>query len=261
MSAPPTLWAAALLSLLAMATYSYVGWRLKQRRVSAENRLPTQGFALWWFGLSGVQLVQAFNEILGARDLLTLNLLVASTHVAIAFLVASLFGLVYYLFFLFTGQRRGLLPIALFYVSYYILLVDFITRSQPNGLDVRAWRVTLSYENALVGPFYQAVVALLLLPPLLSAIAYLSLLPRAREPTQKYRILLVAMAILLWFGSSLLAAAGRPNFSDAWAFSSRVIGLGAAGIILLGYHPPRWIRERWGVRSISQDPRPSPSGG
>ncbi|MCI0574245.1 MAG: hypothetical protein L0Y66_26235, partial [Myxococcaceae bacterium] len=43
------------------------------------------------------------------------------------------------------------------------------------------------------------------------------------------------------------------NTNDTWQLASRAIGLAAAFAILLAYHPPPFVRQRLGVRSITDD--------
>jgi hypothetical protein len=40
---------------------------------------------------------------------------------------------------------------------------------------------------------------------------------------------------------------------DWWEFASRLIGLAAAATILTAYLPPRWLKRRYGIISLSDE--------
>jgi hypothetical protein len=105
----------------------------------------------------------------------------------------------------------------------------------------------------LTGPLFVIVVLLLLLPQMIGAFAYFTLYFRMPEVTQKYRILLVSWSIIIWFLSPLLALVGGLAEQDWWQLASRFIGLAAALTILIAYLPPRWLRQRYGIMSLSEE--------
>jgi hypothetical protein len=57
---------------------------------------------------------------------------------------------------------------------------------------------------------------------------------------------LVSWSVVAWFGSAFLAGAGGLAQQDWWQLASRAIGLVAALLIFLAYHPPAALR-RYGV--------------
>ena len=66
----------------------------------------------------------------------------------------ALWGLLYYLIYLFTGNKRWLPPLAIFYIIYYVLLVYYMTASIPDSVKVGRWSTTLVYRAPLTGPFF-----------------------------------------------------------------------------------------------------------
>jgi membrane protein implicated in regulation of membrane protease activity len=61
---------------------------------------------------------------------------------------------------------------------------------------------------------------------------------------QKLRIGSTSTAFVLWFGSAILASAVGFADAAAWTAFGRGIGLVATALLLVGYWPPRSVRER-----------------
>lgn len=244
----------AFFSLLAAGIYALVGWRLSKRGVpSADARQAWRAFALWWYGLAATTLVNGLQGLFGALGMTDLPIFVTATYVNILVICVALWGLLYYLIYLFTGNRRTLLPLTVFYTAYYVLLVYFVTASSPSHVDVGRWSVTVAYRVPLSGPFFSILIALLLIPQIIGGLAYFTLYFRVREVTQRYRIWLVSWSIVIWFMSPLIALAGRAAEQDWWQLASRFIGLTAALVILMAYLPPHWLKQRYGIASINDE--------
>ena len=254
MTNQPTLLFSALFAVTAASIYSYVGWRLSKRVISSsEARLAWGSFTIWWYGIAATTLIGGFLSLFGAFDLTSLPLFVTATYINILVICLALWGLLYYLIYLFTGNRRLLIPLAVFYMTYYVLLVYYITASIPGDVNVGRWSATLAYRTPLTGPFFGLLIVLLLLPQILGGFAYFTLYFRVSDATQKYRILLVSSSIIVWFLSPFVALAGGLAEQDWWQFVSRLIGLAAALTILMAYLPPRWLKQRYGIISLSDE--------
>jgi hypothetical protein len=257
MTNQPTLLFSAFFAVIAAGIYSYVGWRLGKRAISsAESRLAWGSFTVWWYGLAATTLIGGLLNLFGALGLTILPLFVTATYINLLVICIALWGLLYYLIYLFTGNSQLLMPLALFYMIYYILLVYYITASVPESITVDRWRTALAYQAPLTGPFFVILIVLLLLPQILGGLAYFTLYFRVRAVTQKYRVLLVSLSIIIWFLSPLIALAGGLAQQDWWQFASRFIGLAAALTILMAYLPPRWLKQRYGVLSLSDESQP-----
>jgi len=254
MTIQSTLFLGALFAMLAAGVYGYIGWRLSRRAVpAADAREAWQLFTLWWFGLAVSTLINGLLNLFGAVGLADLPLFLTATYINLLVICAALLGLMYYLIYLFTGDRRALLSLTIFYSAYYVLLVYYITASIPSHIDVTRWSATVAYRVPLTGPFFLIVVALLLLPQIAGGLAYFSLYFHLREVTQKYRVLLVSWSIIIWFTSPLIAVAGGLAKQDWWQLASRFIGLAAALTILMAYLPPRWVQEHYGIISLNDE--------
>jgi hypothetical protein len=249
-----TLLLSALFALVVACIYVYVGWRLSKRIVSSsEDWIAWTSFTVWWYGLAVTTLIGGLLNLFGALGLTILPLFVTATYINLQVICVALWGLLYYLIYLFTGNNRLLVPLTIFYMIYYVLLVYYITASVPESINVDRWRTTLDYRTPLTGPLFVFLLVLLLLPQILGAFAYFTLYFRMSEVTQKYRILLVSWSIIIWFVSPVAALAGGLAEQDWWQLLSRLIGLAAALTILLAYLPPRWLKQRYGIISLSEE--------
>lgn len=256
MTTSPTLIISAIFAWLAAGVYAYLAWRLRIRVIaSAEARLAWQSFILWWLGLAATTLVTGMLNVLGAFHLTSLPLFLTITHLNLLIVCVALWGLLYYLFYLFTGNSRSLIPLSVFYVVYYALLVYYVAAGIPVGVTVNRWRTTIDYQNEMTGPFFLVVLFLLVIPQIIGGLVYFTLYFQVRDATQKYRILLVSWSIIIWFMSALIASLTGLSGYDWWQITSRLIGLSAALVIFMAYFPPRWIQRRYGVTALGEEAR------
>ena len=247
----PTLIFGATLAALCTGIYFYVGRVLSRRRQSSpEAAMAWNMFVLWWYALAFSTLSSGILNLLGA--FITLPLFTTIYFLNLAATCVALFGLLFYLLYLFTGKVRLLEPLAIFYILYYFLLVYYVLASTPVGITVNRWNSALTYENRIQGPLFYLALFLLAFPQIIGSLAYFMLYFQVKPTTQKYRILLVSWSILIWFLSSLLASIFNTGQQDWWQVTSRLIGLGAALTILMAYQPPSWIRRRFGVAAIAE---------
>ena len=249
----PTLLFGAILAALCAGIYFYVGRVLSRRRqASSETGTAWTMFVLWWYALAAATLSGAILNILGAFGIIDLPLFTTITIVNLLTICIGLLGLMFYLLFLYTGNSRLFWPLAVFYFIYYALLVYYVQVSMPVGVTVERWRAALEYQNEIQGPLYFIVLFLLVFPQIIGSLAYFMLYFQVKNPTQRYRILLVSWSIIIWFLSSFLASISGLSNQDWWQIVSRLIGLGAALTILFAYRPPSWIKRRFGIAAIAE---------
>lgn len=251
----PTLLFGAAMAILSATIYFYVGRVLSRRRVaSPDARLAWTLFVTWWYALATSTLVGAVISLLGAFNLAGVALFVTFNHINLLAICVALFGLMFYLLYLFTGSRRLLWPLAIFYIVYYMLLIYFVQARVPIGVTVGRWSAGIEFQRDPIEPLYLVVLLLLIFPQVIGSLAYFTLYFRVRTLTQKYRILLVSWSIIIWFLSSFLANISGLAAQDWWQIASRLIGLAASLTILLAYDPVPWIRRRLGINSIVEEP-------
>lgn len=241
--------------------FLYVGRELRKREVHGEAATAWRLFVLWWFALGALVLVGGLQALAGAAGYASLAWQLAFTYVAVAGIAVGLWGLVYYLLYLFTGSRKVLAPLTVFYAAVLVGLLWFIRVQDPYDVAVNAWSVQLKYRSTVGGAGNLLVVAGVLLPELLAGVAYGTLFFKVRDPSQRYRIALVSVSIILWFGSSLASNLLRVNTTDAWQVANKLIGLSAALVILAAYKPPTFVRRRGitGVAEAARSEAPTPA--
>ncbi|HEY6238459.1 MAG TPA: hypothetical protein VIZ68_04665, partial [Thermoplasmata archaeon] len=189
----------AIAGLIAVVVYLYLGWRLSRRRVSHETRLPAAQFVLFWLALALVSGIGALESLTAAFQVPSLALVVTFLYVEILLLCVLLWALVSYLVYLFTG-RGYTVPISLLYGTLYVLLVYFITLSEPTNVTVTFGVVSTGFANQVSGPILSLLLLVLLAPEFVGAILYLTLYFRTRDPTVRYRVTLVSLSLIAWFG-------------------------------------------------------------
>jgi hypothetical protein len=249
----PTLLFGATLAMLCAGIYFYVGFVLSRRRQSslAAGRAWLM-FVAWWYALALTTFSGGVLSLLGAFGIIGLPLFTTITIINGLTTCAALFGLMFYLLYLYTGKSNLIWPTGIFYFFFYGLIVYIMEAMNPIGVKVNRWNTSLQYENTIPGPVLVIALALLVFPEIIGSLAYFMLFFQVKIKSQKYRILLVSWSIIIWFLSSFLVSISGLSQQDWWQIASRLIGLGAALTILFAYQPPSWIKRRFGVAAIAE---------
>lgn len=227
---------------------------------SADARLAIRLFAVWWFGLAVVTLISAARTLLAAVGVLDLPLHMTLGFAALLPLVACLWGLVYYLLYIYTGDRRLFVPVTVMHAGILVFLLYLTLWLQPVGLKVSDWSVTTENARLLDGPLLGVALFLILGPAIFAALGYGSLLFRTRDPTTRYRIGTVSGAFLLWFGSAVVAAVTTLGTWYWWPLTARAIGLVSTLLILAAYRPPGFVQQGLGVAALPRPEEPRRPG-
>src|SRR5687768_8702227 len=104
-----TLIIGAVFSLASAGIYFYVGRSLSRRHVATQDaRLAWNLFVTWWYALASTTLVGGLLSLLGALGATNLPLFVTFTQLNLLAICVALYGLMYYLLYLFTGSRKVL---------------------------------------------------------------------------------------------------------------------------------------------------------
>lgn len=192
--------AASLLAIAGGLVYALLGTRF----LALARRAPMQAsFALFWLGIAAYAVLDSAWGL--AVPLLDPPLAYGLAVLQLKILAGTVgfFGLVYYLAYLYTGRKGLLWPLLVFYVFVYAFTTYAYAARDPIGQEARMWGSGLTYANP-GGPLSDAAYALLFGPPLLAAIAYGALLPRAGTRQQRLRILATSLAFAVFFGGLLL---------------------------------------------------------
>jgi hypothetical protein len=225
-----TLATAATLSLATGVAYALVGWRFAARARGAGGA-PLAFFSLFWFAVAYYGVTDGLWSL--AVPMLDPPVAVGITILYTKTLVGCVgfFGLVYYLTYVYTGDRRLLVPLAAFYAAVYVLVLYAYVHADPVGQVVQPWRSGLVYANP--GTFLDTLSVLALFaPPLLAAIAYARLYAKTADPTRRRRILTVSAAFATFFGGLLFGWLGGSVWYW-WPLAEKVLALGAIGAVYL----------------------------
>jgi hypothetical protein len=230
----------------------FIAAQLGKRKLTDESdRLAWTAFRVWWLGLGLTTAFGALRTLMAFAGIDSLSVYVWHGLINTLILCAALWGLLFYLLYLYTGNRSWGVPLAGFYVVFFIALVIYsFAILQPQGVTLEAGTATVQYAVEASPAYQMAIVLIVLLPQILTSLAYFSIFFRLRERVQKYRVILVSVSVLVWFGSPLLALALSISEAPWWMMISRVIGLLAVFAIYWAYYPPQFIQRRFGVASI-----------
>lgn len=230
-------------ALLTAAVYTLVGTKVGRPGLEHDELFAIRMFRTWWFGLAGITYVTSIEDFSAAFGYTSLAVYEALFQATLIVVCVALLGLAYYLAFLFTGSTKWFYPLAVFYAAFYLGLAYLVSLANPIGVRVEGWDTGLRYANeeVLGGTNTTILVILLLLPQLIGAFAYATLFFQAEERTAKYRVAVVSLTLLGWFGSSIVASVVGINDQAWWDVVSRAIGLTASLLILMAYRPPDWI--------------------
>ena len=257
---------AALLGLLAptvaAAVFTRVGWELTgSTSADRADRLARALFGVWWFGLAAGSALGAATKVLAAAGALTLTSAVAFQLLGLAGVCVSLWALLYYLTYLFTGSSAFLWPLAVGYAAFAGWLLHTVARWDPTAVRVTTWQAALIYASPPAGGEVAVLAALLLGPQMLAAAALYGLASRLPRGGARRRLLIVASGILLWFGSVVAGARGGAEGSETWSAIQQLVGVVVAVAVLAAYRPPAWLRRHLppldpsaGERGIAREP-------
>jgi hypothetical protein len=143
--------ASAIAAWVGSALYLFVGWRISRRSVSPESRFAASQFTLFWVALAGATAVGGLLSFVAAFTSPSLALAVSASDLNILLISAVLWGLVGYLVYLYTG-RGFVVPLSVLYGSLYVLLLYYLTASQPTAVAVTAGTVGVTYAAPVNGP-------------------------------------------------------------------------------------------------------------
>lgn len=237
----PTLVVSALAASVAAGLFLAAGLNLRRQEVDPAGRVALELFGLWWVGLAFYAVAGASQDMIAAFGPRPLVLFVVLRYVQMGAVCIGLWGLMYYVGYVLTGKRGLMVPLAAFYGLYYGAVLFLVTRSLPSGVEVEPWRTGLVFQNPVLGA--AGVAALLVIPPLVGALTYLILYTVAREPTQRLRIILVAVATGAWSASAMTREV------DWAAVLPAVLGLLSGWTISWAYSPPEWLARRLAERA------------
>lgn len=231
------------LEAVAAGAFLFAGYRTLRREVSAPAAFASHAFALWWYCVAAQSLLSATQTTLYLLGVTDLPLHATLRHGKLLVSCVALWGLSYYLLYIFFGRRNLYIPLAFAYLAAFVITTGLYVNTPPTGLVARAWGVETVPAGGLTGLPYLALLVLFVAPPFLGSIAYLTLFFRVEDPVQRFRILLISLTLLVWISS---AALGRLLSDDLLMTVARgFLGTLTATAVVAAYSPPEWVRRRW----------------
>lgn len=225
------------LSFVAGAVYAGLARHSLRRAVSPDARRANALFALWWGALAAAMTALGCQEMLGvfadADAGVPLALATLTEYVYLLALSVALWGLLAYLWFLFTG-RDATVGIGVAYAFVFAAACASLSYQGVAGLRVTDFTAEVRYARGL-GPFEPFVLLLFtaafLLPQIGAAVGYLSLLPRIEDRAARRRIVALGVGLPVWLGATIVATALDAQHSDAWLVGNQALGLAVALVI------------------------------
>ena len=236
------------MSFVVGAIYLFIGLRLSERKVSSGSRLASIQLALWWGGLGADLALGAIELACALAGILTFSLAMTLYLVTIIVVVSSLWGVTGFLTYVYTG-RYHLLEVGGIYIAFYLAFLYWFFSEAPNAIAIEAGSAVWKYGNSGNLALELVLVLLLLVPEILAAVLYLSLLRRTRDSAQRYRITLVGGGILLFFAIDVVI----PGTTIPWLIARTILLAIPALMSLAAYYPPAWARRRYGATAIETE--------
>lgn len=251
-----TLASSGALALFSGLVYNRVGFKVGLPGLAKEERRAVNMFKAWWHALAAITYVSAGFLLAGAFGTISLAVFEILLYIELGVICLALWGLTYYLVYLFSGKSVLFWPMGVFYGLLMGWLLYLILQADPHAVTVEKWQVRVEYanEDVLGGGFGLVFLALFIGPSVAGAIGYFTLFFRTNEPRARYRIGMVSLSLIVWLGSSIVANLLDINERDWWMLTSRFISLAAALVILMAYQPPAWVRRRIASR---EGPKPA----
>ncbi|MGC2290240.1 MAG: hypothetical protein WA688_10370 [Thermoplasmata archaeon] len=237
--------AAALAGIVIALVYCYVAYRFSRRPVSSNTQMARAQFTIFWYGLGVTAALSALEAALAAAGALSLSIAVTVGLVGVLIDCVFLWAIVDVLIYLYTG-RYYFAGVAVLYGLFYVAALYYTILERPYGVVIRAGIPTLLVEPVTVHALVAVVDVGLVFPEFIVAVLYLSLLRRTRDRTQRFRIAVVGLSIIAWFGLTFF----YPSSTAAETFERAFLQLVPALLALVAYLPPEWMRTRFRILGI-----------
>jgi hypothetical protein len=242
----PLALATLAVSVPAIVGYLYVGRRLSQREVSSERRLASWQFSLWWVGLGIALAIGRVELALAVANGLSYASALTFSIVNVGIECAYLWGLVGWVLYVVAG-RYYLAGLTVFYAAVYVVLVYAVLVQMPFAVSVSSGIQAIQYASPESSGTALALQLLTLLPEVVGAGLYLSLLYGARDRSVRFRTVLVGSSILLWVAIHAFV----PSSTIGWVLWKTALEVLPAFLSLVGVIPPLWIRRKLGFEGTA----------
>ena len=248
----------ASVNLLAIIVAIFVARHLLRRPAVGAARRATRMFALWWGAFAADTALNTLTWLAGGAGLANETVTALLSYPALTCIVLMIWGLVYYLAYLFTGRESLFWPIAIFYALSWIAFLALVIFLRPIGVHMGPYAGEIAYLRDPPAAAALWVAIFFLLPPIVGALLYGTLAFRIKHRAHRYRILAVSIGIFVWFTSALVFT-GMGSTSDALAITGKALHLACLGLFLSAYMQPTWLRMKLGRGAHELDPAARPA--
>lgn len=227
--------------------FALVGSAIWRRHVTPDARQAARAFTLWWYGIGALVVVEGARGIVasvGALDtLLFAALFQAAWYAWVFILAASMWGLLTYLLYLYTGSYRGEITLAIFYGAWAAVAIWQTALAGPTFRPTQL--ATLVEYRVPLPAWVQALFFLTLYVPQLAGIGlYLRMGRAATGGEARFRVRATGWGLLVWLGANLVAGIANVVPSDEWQVAKRILGVTVATLILVSYRPTYEMRRQ-----------------
>jgi hypothetical protein len=229
-------------SVVVAAVFLYVGARLSQRVVPSGARLASAQLSLWWAGVGVTVAITALELTLAVLNVFSFPLALTLYLVTLLVDVTILWALTGFLTYVYTGSYH-LTELGALYATFYVLVLYYVTSQGPARVVYQSGALAIGYTAPAITWLAAVVIVLLVVPELVGAILYVSLVRRTRDHHQRVRIWLVGGGILLWILVDLVV----PQSTAVWVVVHGALEIVPGLMSLFAFFPPAWVRRRFGV--------------
>lgn len=247
-------WIALLFDVAFAGLYYGMAKAISKRRVSGEAQWALYGFTVWWAALAVSSGLTVAGKLVQHFIGWSIPAYMGYVAVAIVIIMYALAGLQYYLLYLVTGKWGAWKPV----VGYYLLMIGytmyFIFAGDPSsiGMDHSTGSIDVEYANPIEDTPQAMIFSLaLLLPVTIGALAYASFFFKVEDRSQKFRVAMVSIGFIVWFGVALAGSVGGTDSTSLWwTLLSRVVALVAIWMNYQAFRPNKWMQEKFNIQPI-----------
>src|SRR5438552_952539 len=229
------------LNLATTALLAYAGVLVGQRSLpDASARIALRLFSVWWYSVAAVVLLAGSHTLLAIVGITSPTLHQAITYLTALPLALGLWGLLYYLIFIYTGRASALWPLTIGYLFFLAFeLYYFSSFGGTRHLEETPWQFRF-VGDTMPDKWISITFGILLAVPILFVvIAYAGLYRSTRDPSVRSRISMISLAFGLWFRDVLLAFLLGWDRAEWFPVAYEAPGLVAGVLIVLAYRRPR----------------------
>jgi len=225
-----------------------IGHRVMSRGQTPEAQATNRTFGLFWLAAAGIDAIIAIFAALDASGVVNPLLIHTLMNAAVVLASVGLWGISYYLAYLYTGDVRWFSRLAMLFGAVAVVNLYLVGVLGPQAtLRQTANLVVPDLDYVSLGDVIAAAGLLAIGPLVLVVSVYLALLSKGLGASQRRRVVLFAAALAAWglaMLSYILAVAGSQSALLLPAFA--VCSLASAGCGMLALATPPG-RRQWRV--------------